>query len=122
MKTRIAILALLVSLAYIAPAQAQLENYFDCTLNDGKTTADLIRFKTEYEAAAIADGIEDYNLKVILPVYSENRKPGAFFWYGSFRDFEHLGTVSAWFNESDWPARFNTLMTCEGSSLWRAFD
>lgn len=105
-----------------ASAQANMENYFDCTINEGKTRADIVAFKVEYEAAVKAAGLETYNLKVLFPVYANTESSRSFFWYGSFKDFNDLAKVSDWFQSSDWPAKFQENMTCNSGSLWRAVD
>lgn len=110
------------AIASMAPAAADLENYFFCKANDGVSQADIVAFKTEYENAVIAAGFEGYNLKVIFPIYSEKRGDGAFYWYGSFKDFNQLQSVSEWFYASEWTARWPEVMTCGESSLWNAFD
>lgn len=99
-------------------AQA-MENLFDCTLKEGKTRSDLLKFRSEYEAAAKADGIEGYTLRVMFPIYAEAIGPGAFVWVGYFANVDVFAATSKWFQASDWPAAFDRLMTCEASSLWR---
>ncbi len=120
--TRLLIIAFAGLLLATASAHANLENYFDCTMNDGKTRADIVAFKTEYEAAAQAAGLETYNLKVLFPIYADTGRPNSFFWYGSFKDFADMQRVSAWFEPSEWPAKFQEVMSCNSGSLWRVMD
>ena len=119
--TRLLAASVIGLLLVSAGANADMENYFECTINDGKTRADIVAFKTEYEAAAKAAGLETYNLKVLFPIYADTGNR-SFFWYGSFKDFEDLARVSKWFRASDWPAKFQENMTCDGGSLWQAID
>lgn len=99
-------------------AQA-MENLFDCTLNEGKTPADLLRFRSEYDAAAKADGVEGYELRVMFPIYAATIGSGTFVWVGRFANVDVFAATSKWFRASEWPAKFDELMTCQTSSLWR---
>ncbi len=120
--TRILTIAIAGFLLATTSARADLENYFDCTMNEGKTRADIVAFKTEYEAAAKAADLETYNLKVLFPIYADTGRPNSFFWYGSFKDFADMQRVSTWFQASEWPAKFQENMSCNSGSLWRAMD
>lgn len=113
--------ALVIS-SHSASAQPILENYFECKTNEGVTFANIVAFKNEYEASVQAAGFDGYNLKVMFPVYHSSIGSGQFTWYGSFADNKVWAEVGDWFNASEWPVRFNALMTCKSSSLWRAHD
>ncbi|MCA1749434.1 MAG: hypothetical protein ABR601_07420 [Parasphingopyxis sp.] len=119
------VLALAATSQLAAPpagATAMLENYFECTTNEGVTFNDVVAFKNEYEAAVQAAGIEGYNLKVMFPVYDSQIGEGHFTWYGSFATNTVWAQAGDWFHSSEWPARFNAMMNCQSSSLWRADD
>jgi len=125
MRVRIILASIALSLMLSWPAQAQdqrLANYFFCTLAEGKTPPDLIAFKAEYEKAVEQAGLDGYELRVQFPLYSDDIGNGKFVWDGSWADFEAMGRITAWFEASEWPARFQKLMSCESSSLWRVVD
>lgn len=115
------LLVLALGALVIAPAShAQaLENLFDCTLKEGTSPADLLKFRGEYEEAAKADGIEAYELRVLFAIYSGKLGAGSFVWVGRFADVDVFAATSKWFQASNWPAEFDKLMTCEAASLWR---
>jgi hypothetical protein len=100
----------------------RLANYFVCTLKEGKTPADLIAFKASYEKAVEKAGLKGYELRVQFPMYWSGRSDGVFVWDGSWQDFEAMQKIDDWFRSSEWPAKFQALMTCSESSLWRVVD
>lgn len=109
--------------AQMAAAQDQrLANYFVCTLDEGKTRADLMAFKASYEKAVAEAGLEGYELRVQFPLYWGERKDGVFVWDGSWQDFAAMDRISKWFRASEWPAKFDALMSCDESSLWQIVD
>ena len=59
-------------------------NSLFCTLVEGKTPADLIAFKAEYEKAVDEAGLAGYELRVPLPAYSSDIGNGKFVWDGSW--------------------------------------
>jgi hypothetical protein len=125
MPARILLASGALALLLASGAQAQetrLANYFLCTLAEGKTTADLVAFKGEYEKAVAAAGLKGYELRVQIPMYSDRIGTGKFVWDGSWADFEAMADIDAWFTASEWPARFAELMSCESSSLWRVIE
>lgn len=123
MHLRKAVATAFALLAFAGPARADgLANYFFCTLKEGKTTSDLIVFKAEYEAAVAGAGLEGYELRLQFPIYGSEIGPDKFVWDGSWSDFEQMHRISEWFRASEWPARFDALMTCDRSSLWRVVD
>ena len=109
-------LLLLSSFAYAEP----LENYFQCSLNEGKTMADAVQFLRSYQAA-VGEKWDDYPVKILMPMYSEYAGPGKFVWFGGF-DSADMHEIGTWFRGSEWPARFQEVMTCGSSSLWRRLD
>jgi hypothetical protein len=126
-RAHITLASLTLGLLLAAPASAQaqeqrLANYFFCTLAEGRTPADLIAFKGEYEKAVAEAGLDGYELRVQFPLYADDIGEGKFVWDGSWADFEQMARISAWFEASEWPARFRELMSCERSSLWRVVD
>ena len=114
--------AAILMTAQSATAKTMLENHFQCKTIEGVTFADVVAFKNEYEAAVQAAGFDGYNLKVMFPVYHSQIGGGQFTWYGSFTSNKVWADVSDWFNSSEWPARFNAIVSCESSSLWRVDD
>jgi hypothetical protein len=125
MRIQILLPSIALALLLTSPAGAQesrLANYFSCTLTEGKTRADLMAFKVEYEKAVDEAGLEGYELRVQFPLYADDIGDGRFIWDGSWGDFEDMAEISAWFQASEWPARFQKLMSCESSSLWRVVD
>jgi hypothetical protein len=114
------------SIVAIAPAASadgeRLANYFTCTLKAGKTPADLLAFKASYEKAVAEAGLDGYELRIQFPLYWGERSDGAFVWDGSWKDFEAMHRISEWSRASEWPAKFQALMSCGESSLWRIVD
>lgn len=99
---------------------APLENYFECSLNDGKTMQDAVQFLRSYQAA-VKEKWDDYPVKILMPVYSDYRGPGKFVWFGGF-DSSDMHDITTWFQGSEWPERFEQVMTCGSSSLWRRLE
>lgn len=118
-------LALLLALGLAQAAAAdgeRLANYFVCRLNEGKTRGDLIAFKKNYEKAVADAGLDGYELRLQFPIYWGQFDGETFVWEGSWKDFAAMSKISAWFRGSEWPAKFDALMTCKDSSLWNVID
>ena len=121
MKTFAMALFIVLVAAQAASANTErLANYFICTLNEGKTRADLLSFKASYEAAVEQAGLAGYELRVQFPLYSSDLD--VFVWEGSWKDYAAMDRISKWFRGSEWPAKFQQTMTCEESSLWQVVD
>ncbi len=120
------ILLFVVLVLGAAAAQAddsvRLANYFVCTLEEGKTRADLMKFKVGYEEAVAAAGLDGYELRLQFPMYWGGADGDNFVWEGSWKDLQEMDRISKWFRQSEWPARFDELMACKNSSLWRVVD
>jgi hypothetical protein len=117
------VLLLALGTAHAAAADdGRIANYFVCTLKDGKTTADLVAFKASYERAVEDAGLDGYELRLQFPMYWGEYADGKFVWDGSWKDFAAMQRISTWFRASEWPAKFDALMSCEDSSLWRIVD
>lgn len=106
----------------ISPANADsgLENYFACTLKKGKSVEDLTNLVADYEADFAADGITNYNIKILAPVYASDLS--TIFWYGYLGDWENLGKITAWYDASGWAPKIDKIATCSEGSLWVATD
>jgi hypothetical protein len=116
-------MALVLGLCLAQTSHAErLANHFVCTLHEGKTPQDLVAFKASYEAAVAEAGLDGYELQVLFPLYVGEYGPGRFVWVGSWADFTEMQRISDWFRQSEWPAKFQALMSCENSSLWRVVD
>lgn len=105
-----------------AAAKPMLENYFECKTKDDVAISEVIAFKEDYEAAARAAGFDEYNVKVMFPIYHDKLGGGRFTWYGSYSNYGVWAEVNEWFGQSEWPARFYAIVECESSSFWRAID
>jgi hypothetical protein len=119
--TALIVAALVASQAALANSE-RLANYFTCSLNEGKSRADLMAFKASYEAAVAEAGLDGYELRVQFPLYWGERKAGVFVWEGSWNDYAAMDRIAKWFRGSDWPAKFRQTMTCGESSLWQVVD
>jgi hypothetical protein len=94
----------------------------DRPLVEGKTSADLLAFKAEYEKAVEEAGLDGYELRVQFPLFFNDIRDGRFVWDGSWTDIEEMGRITAWFEASEWPARFPKMMKCDSNSLWQVVD
>ncbi len=103
-------------------AQAKLENFYNCTMNEGVTAQQVIALKNDYNAAAKEAGLDTYSIKVMFPMYGEQQGPGALAWSGSWESLEDMPQISSWFRASKWGAKVLKLMTCENGSLWNVYD
>lgn len=116
-------LGLVLGLAPEAAADGErLANYFVCRLNDGKTRGDLMAFKSSYEKAVADARLDGYELRLQFPIYWGQFDGETFVWEGSWKDFAAMSRISTWFRGSEWPAKFDELMTCKDSSLWNVID
>jgi len=98
---------------------ATLENYFACSLVEGKTVADVVALKNAYQADLTAR-YKGYTVKVLVPMYVGDEMAGAdVVWFGTFQSAD-LDSILTWFRASDWPAKFNAVLKCSTSSLWTA--
>jgi len=98
---------------------ATLENYYVCSLAEGKTVADVVALKNAYQAD-VAGRYKGYTVKVLLPMYVGNEMAGAdLVWFGTYQSAD-LDPILTWFRGSEWPAKFAGLMKCSTSSLWTA--
>lgn len=123
MKTVASTLALVLGLCLAEASHAErLTNLFECTLHEGRTPQDLVAFKASYEEAVAEAGLDGYELRVHFPVYGSGYGPGKFVWEGSWADYAEMQRIVDWFRQSEWPAKFQALMSCENSSLWRVVD
>ncbi len=119
----IALFVLALGASQVAMASSErLANYFTCSLNEGKTRADLMAFKASYEAAVAEAGLDGYELRVQFPIYWGKREEGTFVWEGSWKDYAAMDRISKWFRGSEWPAKFQQTMSCGESSLWQVVD
>ena len=112
--------AIALCICSIAAHSVPLENYFRCSLNEGKTLADAVQFLRAYQAA-VNEKWDDYPVKILRPQYSEYGGPGKFVWFGGF-DSADMEDIRNWFRASEWPSRFQETMTCESGSLWERLD
>lgn len=123
MNIRKLLFGIALALCLAAPAQAErLANYFFCQLNEGRTVEELVAFKAEYEKAVAEAGLDGYELRLQFPMYNAEIGRSKFVWDGSWADFAQMARIDDWFRASEWPARFDQLMECERSSLWRVVD
>lgn len=125
MHVRIILASVAISLMVASPVQAQdrrMANYFFCSLVEGQTPADLMAFKAEYEKSVEKAGLDGYQLRVQFPLFFEDVRPGRFIWDGSWTDLTEMARITAWFEASEWPARFPKMMSCDSNSLWQVVD
>ena len=125
MRIRIILASIAISLIVSSPVHAQdqrMANYFFCSLVEGTTPAALRAFTAEYEKAAEEAGLDGYEIRLQFPLFFSDIRNGRFVWDGSWTDIEEMGRISAWFEASEWPARFPKMMTCESNSLWQVVD
>ena len=118
MKKVLVTLALPALLAMSAGVNARvLENYFSCSLADGKTIADVVALKNAYQAE-LDKTYPTYKVKVLIPTYVGSEMSDAdVVWFGTF-DSADLDSIMNWFPASGWPARFDNVLSCSTSSLW----
>ena len=113
-------LVLAVCLAFVSGSvqAVPFENYFDCTVKEGKTVADAVQFLRAYQDD-VHKKWDDYDLKILVPIYSESRAPGKIVWFGGF-DSADIEDIRVWFRASEWARKFPTVLSCGSSSLWEA--
>ena len=69
-----------------------MANYFFCSLVEGKTPADLLAFKAEYEKSVPPrPGSTGYELRVQFPLFFNDVRNGRFIWDGSWTDIDGDG-------------------------------
>ena len=122
---RIRIYILASALIAIAlPAQASVQEFIKCEVNDGKTMADVAKVIADWRKAADKAGYQDYVQETLIPVFSSNLTVGEFFWHGTSPSFERMGGAFDWYFVADvageYEPKFADVMTCSSRTLYQA--
>jgi hypothetical protein len=113
------VIAFSVAMVFAGAAHGDMmENYFACSLVEGKTVADVIAYKEAYQKD-VAKRFKGYTVKVLVPLYVGDDMDGAdLVWFGTFQSAD-LDAILTWYNASEWRNKFPTLLKCRSRSLWK---
>lgn len=105
-----------------APAWgATLENRAVCSLNEGRTLAELTRYRDDFQAAAAEAGIVDYRIRVLIPRYAGDIVPGRVIWAGT-HPASQFDAVGRFYRSHEWASKLRALVTCSDVSMWEIVE
>jgi hypothetical protein len=106
-----------------ANADPTVEEYFLCTLNEGKDMGDLMKVVEEWKT--VIDQMktgDSYKAKILTPFASENMDMVV--WVGRMPSMTSYGALTDEYGSAkagqDIDAKFNEVLTCNSHSIWLA--
>lgn len=116
--------ALLLVLAPLH-ASADVIQYNQCTINDGKTLADVQTWLNDWRGLAKKEGI-DYRIRLLLPHADSQISLTKFFIEGTTPTFESYGKAYQWWYSAPSAQASNTQLTsaasCDAGSVYRTAE
>ena len=104
------------------PATAGANEYFKCSLAEGKTMDDLVSVASHFYQVLADAGIEGFTVSFLTPLFSSDIKRGTFHWVGYAPDVATIGVVNDfWGSDANKPVRDHWLAVtndCESSSVY----
>ena len=106
-----------------AAADQTVEEYFLCTLNEGKDMGDLMEVVEEWKTViSQMKAGEPYKAKILLPFASDNMD--MVIWVGRMPCMASYGALSEEYGSAEAgraiDAKFNEVLTCNSHSIWLA--
>jgi hypothetical protein len=119
---------LAVLLLTLLPLQASADviSYNKCTVNAGKTFADVQKWLTDWRALVKKEGV-DYEVRLLIPHADAQVSLTNFFLEGSTSTFESYGKAfQLWYGSAPgWQAsnaQLTAAASCDGGSVYRTAD
>jgi hypothetical protein len=106
-----------------ATADPTVEEYFLCTLNEGKNMGDLMKVVEEWKTViSQMKGGDPYKAKILVPFASDNMD--MVIWVGRMPSMASYGVLTDEYGSAeagqDIDAKFNEVLTCNSHSIWMA--
>ena len=106
-------------------ATAEVMHYSKCSLNDGKTIADVQRWVTDWRILSKKAGIE-YRVRVLLPHADSQLAANEFFLEGGSPTLQSYAKAWDWWYNDAAAAGSNQQLTaaatCDSGSVYRSTD
>lgn len=116
------VLALATPLAFTQEARAEAAEFFKCRLVEGGSIENLVAIANDFEAIVAENGLEDYNVSFLTPLYASDLKEGTFWWVGIAQNYSGAGRANEIWESSAGDgvrARWDeNIRGCENSSLY----
>ena len=97
-------------------AAADTITYSKCTLNDGKTIADVETVFKSWRALADKEGYKDYKIRILIPHAAADAAASTFWLEGTAPSYARSGAAyDWWYSDSDAAASLasmNRVFTC----------
>ncbi len=104
-------------------ARADSAEFFKCTMAEGGSLEALVQIGSDAEKRMAENGLENYHVAIMTPLFSSDLSEGTFYWIGVANDFAGAGMANDIWESSandDIRARWDEQITgCESSSLHR---
>ncbi len=102
-------------------AQADSQEVFICSLNDGKTIEDLMKVASEFKASiGSLKGGKDYQAHVLTPIASQDLSTVV--WVGRMPSFASVAAFNDDYTASDvskkMDPKFEAVADCQSRSFW----
>jgi hypothetical protein len=106
-----------------ATADQTVEEYFLCTLNEGKDMGDLMEVVAEWKTViGQMKGGDPYKAKILVPFASDHME--MVIWVGRMPSMASYGALSDEYGSAEAgqaiDAKFNEVLTCNSHSIWIA--
>ncbi len=103
-------------------ASAEVLIYSTCTLNEGKTLADVDAVFRDWRTLSETEGFGDYKIRILVPHAASNAAQTTFVLEGSAPDFERYGAAFGWwYSDPDAAASnaaMNQVFSCSTQEVW----
>lgn len=108
---------------FVQGARAEAAEFFNCSMADGTSMDQLVELANDFEAVTVANGLENFRVAFLTPLYSSNLADGNFWWVGVADSYAGAAMANEiWDSEAgdEIRARWDALVTgCASSSLHR---
>ena len=106
-------------------ASAEVMDYTKCTVNSGKTIADVQSWVKDWRTLAKKKGVE-YRLRVLVPHADPQMHAGDFFIEGATATLQsHAKSWEWWYSDADAVAsnkQLTAAATCDSGAIFRSAD
>jgi len=119
------VLACAALAALAAPAEAETQEAFICTIREGKNLEDLMKVAKEFASSVGAvEGSAAYGARILTPIASQDLR--SVIWIGSMPSFASLAAFNDAYAASDvnkkLDPKFQAVVDCQSRSFWQVHD
>lgn len=115
----------MVFLAVSPGAMAQVENYMNCSFNEGKTPADFYKWVDAYNKLRKEADYPEYKPEVLGMIYGGEQDEPFFLIRQTFSDLEAQGKSRDFYARPEVSAKLNPLfadvLTCKQTTVWMVY-